>query len=107
MGTPPQEDGSADLQHVLTVAKTIAHFMTKPKLIVNKSTVPVGTADQVSGVVAAELARRGVKIHFSVASNPEFLKEGSAIEDFMKPDRIIIGTENPKRNYDSGNIRAF
>jgi UDPglucose 6-dehydrogenase len=94
VGTPPQEDGSADVQHVLTVAKTIAHFMTTPKLIVNKSTVPVGTGDQVSGVIAAELARRGVKIHFSVASNPEFLKEGSAIEDFMKPDRIIIGTEN-------------
>ena len=94
VGTPPQEDGSADLQHVLTVAKTIAQVMESPKLIINKSTVPVGTADQVSGVVAAELARRECRIHFSVASNPEFLKEGSAVEDFMKPDRIIIGTEN-------------
>ncbi len=94
VGTPPQEDGSADLQHVLAVAKTIAHHMQAAKLIVNKSTVPVGTADQISAVIAAELARRNVKIHFSVASNPEFLKEGSAIEDFMKPDRIIIGAEN-------------
>lgn len=94
VGTPPQEDGSADLQHVLEVAKTIAHYMETAKLIINKSTVPVGTADQVSAVIAAELARRHKKIHFSVASNPEFLKEGSAVEDFMKPDRIIIGTEN-------------
>lgn len=94
VGTPPQEDGSADLAHVVTVAKTIAHHMQTPKLVVNKSTVPVGTADQVSAVIAAELARRQVKIHFSVASNPEFLKEGSAVEDFMKPDRIILGTEN-------------
>lgn len=94
VGTPPQEDGSADLQHVLAVAKAIAQHMQAAKLIVNKSTVPVGTADQMSAVVAAELARRQVKMHFSVASNPEFLKEGSAIEDFMKPDRIVIGTEN-------------
>ncbi len=94
VGTPAQEDGSADLQHVLEVAKTIAHLMTGPKLVIIKSTVPVGTADQVSAVMAAELARRFKKIRFSVASNPEFLKEGSAIEDFMKPDRIIIGTEN-------------
>jgi UDPglucose 6-dehydrogenase len=96
VGTPPQEDGSADLQHVLAVAKSIAHHMESAKLIVNKSTVPVGTADQVSAVIAAELARRGQRIHYSVASNPEFLKEGSAIEDFMKPDRIIVGTENPE-----------
>ncbi len=95
VGTPPQEDGSADLQHVLNVAKNIAKHMQTQKVIVNKSTVPVGTADQVSAVVAAELARRKVAIHFSVASNPEFLKEGSALDDFMKPDRIIVGTENP------------
>lgn len=94
VGTPPQEDGSADLQHVLAVAKNIAKYMRTQKLIVNKSTVPVGTADQVSAVVAAELAKRQVTIHFSVASNPEFLKEGSALDDFMKPDRIVIGTEN-------------
>ncbi len=94
VGTPPQEDGSADLQHVLAVAKNIARSMRTPKLIVNKSTVPVGTADQVSAVVAAELAKRQASIHFSVASNPEFLKEGSALDDFMKPDRIVIGTEN-------------
>ncbi len=92
VGTPPQEDGSADLQHVLQVAKTIAQNMENPKLIVNKSTVPVGTADQVSAVVAMELACRNLSIQFCVASNPEFLKEGSAVEDFMKPDRIIIGT---------------
>lgn len=96
VGTPPQEDGSADLQHVLAVAKSIAAHMQTPKLIVNKSTVPVGTADQVNAVVAAELARRQLRLHFSVASNPEFLKEGSAIEDFMKPDRIIIGAGHPE-----------
>ena len=96
VGTPPQEDGSADLQHVLAVAKSIASHMQTPKLIVNKSTVPVGAADQVSAVVAAELARRQLKLHFSVASNPEFLKEGSAIEDFMKPDRIILGASHPE-----------
>lgn len=94
VGTPPREDGSADIDHVLSVARTVASHMDAPKLIINKSTVPVGTADQVSAVIAAELADRGVRIHYSVASNPEFLKEGSAIEDFMKPDRIIIGTEN-------------
>jgi UDPglucose 6-dehydrogenase len=94
VGTPPQEDGSADLQYVLEVARTIANSMNGSKLIVNKSTVPVGTADKVSAVVAGVLAHREVKFHYSVASNPEFLKEGSAIEDFMKPDRIIIGTEN-------------
>lgn len=94
VGTPPQEDGSADLQHVLAVAKTIGCGMQAHKLIVNKSTVPVGTADRVSAVIAKELAERNVNINFSVASNPEFLKEGSAVEDFMKPDRIIVGTSS-------------
>lgn len=94
VGTPPLEDGSADLQYVLTAAMTIARAMKTSKIIVNKSTVPVGSADQISAVVAAELAKRDVKLHYAVASNPEFLKEGSAVEDFMKPDRIIIGTEN-------------
>lgn len=96
VGTPSQEDGSADLQHVLAVAKNIAAQMHNPKLVVNKSTVPVGTADQVSAVMAAELARRALTVAFSVASNPEFLKEGSAIEDFMKPDRIILGVSQPE-----------
>ncbi len=94
VGTPPQEDGSADLQHVLAVARTIGSIMQTPKIIVNKSTVPVGTADHVNAVIAEELAHRQLLLHFSVASNPEFLKEGSAVEDFMKPDRIIIGTNN-------------
>lgn len=94
VGTPPLEDGSADLQYVLSAAMTIARTMKTPKIIVNKSTVPVGAADQISAVIASELAKRGAKIHYVVASNPEFLKEGSAVEDFMKPDRIIIGTEN-------------
>ncbi|MBS0350111.1 MAG: UDP-glucose/GDP-mannose dehydrogenase family protein [Proteobacteria bacterium] len=93
VGTPPLADGSADLSFVMEVAQAIAQHMQSSKLLVNKSTVPVGTADRVSAIVAAELAKRQTKIHFSVASNPEFLKEGSAVEDFMKPDRIILGTE--------------
>ncbi len=96
VGTPSQTDGTADLTYVMSAAQAIAQHMQTPQLIVNKSTVPVGAADRVSAVIAAELARRNVKIHFSVASNPEFLKEGSAVEDFMKPDRIILGTENPE-----------
>ncbi len=91
MGTPPGEDGSADLQYVLAVAKQIGAHMTDYAVIVDKSTVPVGTADQVAGVVRAELDRRGVDLAFDVVSNPEFLKEGAAIQDFLKPDRIIVG----------------
>lgn len=106
VGTPPQEDGSADLQHVLAVAKNIANHMQTAKLIVNKSTVPVGTADRMNGVIAAELARRQVKLHFTVASNPEFLKEGSAIEDFMKPDRIILGINHPEAEAELRQIYA-
>lgn len=96
VGTPPDEDGSADLQYVLKVAETIATHMTAPKIIVNKSTVPVGTADKVAAKVSQVLAQRDVNIAFDVASNPEFLKEGAAVADCQKPDRIIIGTDNPK-----------
>lgn len=94
VGTPPDEDGSADISAVLAVAKTIAIHMTEPKLIVNKSTVPVGSADQVHDVVIAALKEQGKDIAFDVASNPEFLKEGNAIEDFEKPDRIVVGISN-------------
>ncbi|MFN0163671.1 MAG: UDP-glucose dehydrogenase family protein [Burkholderiales bacterium] len=91
VGTPPDEDGSADLRHVVAAAAGIGRHMSEPKLVVDKSTVPVGTADRVRAAISAELAARGVSIGFSVASNPEFLKEGAAIDDFMKPDRIVIG----------------
>jgi UDPglucose 6-dehydrogenase len=94
VGTPPDEDGSADLTHVLEVARTIGRAMTKPVVIVNKSTVPVGTADSVRAAVAGELAVRGVDIAFDVVSNPEFLKEGDAVQDCMRPDRIIIGADS-------------
>lgn len=92
VGTPPDEDGSADLQHVLAVARTVAQHMAEPKTIVNKSTVPVGTADKVAATVRATLAQRGADFAFEVVSNPEFLKEGAAVADCMRPDRIIIGT---------------
>jgi UDPglucose 6-dehydrogenase len=94
VGTPPDEDGSADLRHVLSVAKDIANYMNDYKIVVNKSTVPVGTADRVGKQMNSVLSERGVKYPFDVVSNPEFLKEGAAIEDSMKPDRIIVGTEN-------------
>ena len=96
VGTPPDEDGSADLQYVLAVAKTIAERMTEQRIIVDKSTVPVGTADKVKAQIQTTLQQRGEDIPFAVASNPEFLKEGAAINDFMKPDRIIIGTDSPQ-----------
>ena len=96
VGTPPDEDGSADMQYVLAVANSIGAEMDDYKLIVNKSTVPVGTADKVQATVAEQLASRGVDIDFNVASNPEFLKEGAAVPDFTKPDRIIIGTDSEK-----------
>lgn len=95
VGTPSDEDGSADLGHVLTVARTIGNCMTSPKVIVDKSTVPVGTADRVRSAVAETLRARGVDLEFDVVSNPEFLKEGAAINDFMKPDRIVVGSNNP------------
>ncbi|MGV7931020.1 MAG: UDP-glucose dehydrogenase family protein [Spirochaetota bacterium] len=95
VGTPPDEDGSADLQHVLSVAREIGRKMEKYVIIVNKSTVPVGTADRVREAVREELTKRGrTELEFDVVSNPEFLKEGAAIEDFMRPDRIIVGTDN-------------
>ncbi|ANY14566.1 UDP-glucose dehydrogenase family protein [Bordetella pseudohinzii] len=94
VGTPPGEDGSADLQYVLAAARNVARHMTEAKVVVDKSTVPVGTADKVRAAMAEELAGRGVTLPFSVASNPEFLKEGAAIADFMSPDRIIIGADD-------------
>jgi len=96
VGTPPDEDGSADLKHVLAASREIGRNMDHYLLIVNKSTVPVGTAMKVKKVVAEELQNRGVSIDFDVASNPEFLKEGSAIKDFMAPDRVIVGTDSEK-----------
>ncbi len=96
VGTPPDEDGSADLQYVLQVADTIGKHMKDYRLIMDKSTVPVGTADKVRATVQAALDVRGVVYDFDVVSNPEFLKEGAAIDDFMKPDRIVVGTDNPR-----------
>lgn len=96
VGTPPEEDGSADLSHVLAAAREIAQYMDDYKVIVDKSTVPIGTADLVKAQVSDTLKTRGVNIAFDVVSNPEFLKEGAAIDDFMKPDRVVIGTESEK-----------
>ena len=94
VGTPPDEDGSADLKYVLKVAETIATHMTDHKIIINKSTVPVGTADKVSAEIASVLNSRDVQIDFNVVSNPEFLKEGAAVSDCLKPDRIVVGTDS-------------
>ncbi len=96
VGTPPDEDGSADLSHVLTVARTIGRHIERRCVVVNKSTVPVGTADLVSKTISAELAVRKIEIEFDVVSNPEFLKEGDAVKDCMRPDRIIIGSHSPR-----------
>lgn len=96
VGTPSGEDGSADLQYVVAVAKTIGQRMSDYKVIVNKSTVPIGTAEKVSDALAAELSFRNLKVPFDVVSNPEFLKEGAAINDFMKPDRIVVGTNSER-----------
>jgi UDPglucose 6-dehydrogenase len=96
VGTPPDEDGSADLKHVLEVAKSIGQHMNEYRIVVDKSTVPVGTADKVNETIRGELNKRGLALEVDVVSNPEFLKEGAAINDFMKPDRIIIGTDNPR-----------
>ncbi|MCP5140752.1 MAG: UDP-glucose/GDP-mannose dehydrogenase family protein [Gammaproteobacteria bacterium] len=96
VGTPPDEDGSADLQYVLAVARTIGEHMTDYRVIIDKSTVPVGTAEKVRGAVNEVLAKRGADIAFDVASNPEFLKEGAAIEDFMRPDRVVLGIDSDK-----------
>ncbi len=94
VGTPPDEDGSADLQYVLSAARNIGRLMTDYKVIVDKSTVPVGTADKVKAAVADELQKRAVDTPYSVVSNPEFLKEGAAVDDFMRPDRIVVGAED-------------
>src|SRR6204780_2056856 len=96
VGTPPDEDGSADLSHVLKVAQAIGAHLPRYAIVVTKSTVPVGTADQVRLQVQAGLGARGLAIEFDVVSNPEFLKEGAAIEDFMRPDRVVVGTDNPR-----------
>lgn len=96
VGTPPEEDGSADLSHVLAVAETIGRHMTEYRIVVDKSTVPVGTADKVRERIEQALGERGARFEFDVVSNPEFLKEGAAINDFMKPDRVVVGTDNPR-----------
>jgi UDPglucose 6-dehydrogenase len=96
VGTPPGEDGSADLRHVLAAARSIGRHMDGYRVIVDKSTVPVGTADKVRAAIAEELAARGKQVEFSVASNPEFLKEGAAVADFMRPDRIVIGADDER-----------
>ena len=96
VGTPPDEDGAADLQHVLAVARGIGDALTDYRVIVNKSTVPVGTAEKVRAEIQSRLDQRGVDLEFSVVSNPEFLKEGAAIEDFLKPDRIVVGVDNER-----------
>ncbi len=96
VGTPPDEDGSADLKHVLAVARSIGEHIEEYRIVVDKSTVPVGTADKVKAEIQSALDARGKAVEFDVVSNPEFLKEGAAIDDFMKPDRIIVGTDNPR-----------
>jgi len=96
VGTPPDEDGSADLQYVLAVARTIGRHLSAPAIVVNKSTVPVGTADKVRAAVAEELRARGADVAFEVVSNPEFLKEGAAVNDCMRPDRIVLGSRSPR-----------
>lgn len=96
VGTPPDEDGSADLQYVLSAARNIGRLMTDYKVVVDKSTVPVGTADKVKAAIADELAKRGQEMEFAVVSNPEFLKEGAAVEDFMRPDRIVVGADDER-----------
>ena len=96
VGTPPDEDGSADLRYVLTVARSIAQHMDSYRIVVDKSTVPVGTADRVRAAMQEVLEQRTFNAEFDVVSNPEFLKEGAALDDFMKPDRIVIGTDNPR-----------
>jgi UDPglucose 6-dehydrogenase len=96
VGTPSDEDGSADLKYVLAVARTIGEHLGRYAVVMTKSTVPVGTADKVKAEVTAALARRSVALDFDVVSNPEFLKEGAAIQDFMKPDRVVVGTDNPR-----------
>jgi len=106
VGTPPDEDGSADLQHVRAVARSIGQHLEDYRIVVNKSTVPVGTAGVVRDTITAALAERGRDIPFSVASNPEFLKEGAAIQDFMRPDRIIVGSDDHRATVQLRNLYA-
>jgi UDPglucose 6-dehydrogenase len=96
VGTPPDEDGSADLKYVLAVARSIGEHMTEYKVVITKSTVPVGTSDKVGAAVSESLRKRSFDMEFDVVSNPEFLKEGAAIDDFMRPDRVVVGTDNPR-----------
>jgi UDPglucose 6-dehydrogenase len=96
VGTPPDEDGSADLKYVLAVARSIGEHMDEYKVVITKSTVPVGTSDKVRAAVGETLQKRGAELEYDVVSNPEFLKEGAAIEDFMRPDRVVVGTDNPR-----------
>ena len=96
VGTPPDEDGSADLKYVLKVAETIGRHMSDYRLVITKSTVPVGTSDRVREQLAKAIAKRSSEVEFDVASNPEFLKEGAAVEDFMKPDRVVVGVDNQR-----------
>jgi UDPglucose 6-dehydrogenase len=96
VGTPPDDDGSADLRHVLAVARTIGANISEYRVVMTKSTVPVGTSDKVKATIAATLLARGANVDFDVVANPEFLKEGAAIADFMKPDRVVVGTDNPR-----------
>jgi UDPglucose 6-dehydrogenase len=99
VGTPPGEDGSADLKHVVAAARNVGRYMTDYKVVVDKSTVPVGTADKVRAAIADELGKRGAKVPFAVVSNPEFLKEGAAVEDFMRPDRVVVGSDDPQATH--------
>jgi UDPglucose 6-dehydrogenase len=96
VGTPPDEDGSADLKYVLAVARSIGEHMAEYKVVITKSTVPVGTSDKVCAALLETLSKRAVQVEFDIVSNPEFLKEGAAIEDFMRPDRVVVGTDNPR-----------
>lgn len=96
VGTPPDEDGSADLQYVVAAARDIGRHMAEYKVVVDKSTVPVGTADKVRAAIAEELRARGVDVPFSVVSNPEFLKEGAAVDDFLRPDRVVVGADDDR-----------
>jgi len=99
VGTPPGEDGSADLQHVIAAARNIGRHMNEYRVVVDKSTVPVGTADKVRAAIAEELVKRGIKVPYAVVSNPEFLKEGAAVEDFMRPDRVVVGSDDAEATH--------
>jgi UDPglucose 6-dehydrogenase len=106
VGTPPAEDGSADLQHVVAAARNIGRHMKEYRVVVDKSTVPVGTADKVRAAITEELKQRGAEVAFSVVSNPEFLKEGAAVEDFMRPDRIVVGSDDERATVVMRNLYA-